>query len=150
MLTNRCRRAVAAAALVAFCHGFRITPTTDSDLMFDALFGGTGATSIRTEDDIFPDLQGVFTDGPQLIGDGIVLTSGLATNALPGRDPLSNSDRGVDGRFIFCLYDGFTFDYTEMRGFVQFPDDVTEITFSYIFSTSEGSESSSRTSNVAG
>lgn len=146
-MTTNCR-AVTAATLVAFCHGLSITPTSDSELMFNALFGGTGATSISTDDALPADMQGIFTDGPQLIGDGIVLTSGLATNALPGQDPLSNSDRGVDGSEIYCEYDGFTHDWTNMRGFVRFPDDVTELAISYIFSTSEGSETPHSTQSL--
>lgn len=79
-----------------YAQQLEVTPTSDADLLRDALVGASSGQAISIQSAAFEGAQGAaatYRNGPLSIGDGILLTSGKAELALP---PNSSTEAGFD------------------------------------------------------
>ena len=132
-------RALTVAGLAIASHGLDVRP-------FDSQPGNNVNTGVNALFDSMnfersfaitsgPQTLGTFTDGPQLIGDGLVMSTGLVTNVMPGRDPRSDSDRGPSYIEPACG-SGVSQNVARFTVNVRLLD-ATELTLSFIFATDD-------------
>lgn len=109
---------------------FQVVPNPGGFNMFNAAFGGTG---LWETDIVYQGAGsgGTFTNGPEFMGEGIILTTGSASGAGQGGD--ANVDTGRQGS-SFCSPG---FDETLFKVFFDVPGDVRTITVNYVFATAE-------------
>ncbi|KAG8671082.1 hypothetical protein FPOAC2_04402 [Fusarium poae] len=90
---------ISLSALLPKCQAFSITETGDANALASAIFGPgieiLGATFSGASQS-----SGTFVDGPFGIGSGAILTSGLATGALPGGNKNVNNE--APGSVTYC------------------------------------------------
>src|SRR5690349_19014020 len=86
--------------LVSLCSSISIIPTNDANTLANGVFSGPGVTVVSASFTGAAGAAGTFSDGPFGIGAGVILTSGLAINALPGGD--STVANFAPGPAIYC------------------------------------------------
>lgn len=93
MRLNTARCVAVFTTLLTRCTGFTVTTNNDDAAVANAIFNGPGVTVIYSDSAFASGSIGTFTDGPFGIGNGGLLTSGVASGALPG------GDQSVDNGF---------------------------------------------------
>ncbi|RBQ68994.1 hypothetical protein VDGD_21574 [Verticillium dahliae] len=79
---------------------------------------------------------GTFTDGPQGLTSGIIMSTGLVSNAVVGSTPNTNFGFSMGPPFRECAV-GNTQESVYYGMFVNVPQGVTAIRINYLFATEE-------------
>lgn len=110
------RLAAASAALSAFvlagsAHALSVTTTNDANALLNAMLGSGGAITVTSVSYSGAAIaSGTYTDGPLGIGNGALLTSGLAQNALPPNNSGASGQANDQSGHPLCdnLIPGYT------------------------------------------
>ena len=94
--------ALSALALAGHAHALNVTTSSDANALLGAMLGGGAAISVTSVSySGAATASGTYTDGPLGIGDGALITSGAAQNALPPSDSGSTTQaNGLPGHAL--------------------------------------------------
>lgn len=125
-------------------HSFFISETTNASYlvsMFLVADSGITTTNVSINYSISGIASGIYYDGPMGIANGIILTNGLALNALPPNDaPNTGTNLGMPGNSLVDEIIGSSvssFDTIILTIIFNAATDINSIVFDFIFGSEE-------------